>query len=284
MTELIETRTCKAPGCPYDAQTADGYCLPCSRVPHIDDQELDEILGEELAPTPTEGNGVPGSESRAATRRVAQVKREIVNGRRKQAPRGYWTHDRIIEAIVRWAELHDGKPPASSTWFKAPDGYPSTSVVKREFGSWSRAIRAAGLEPHAQGRRPKGALHGRSVGASAQAPACKIDGCDGPPVARSSFYAGLCAQHRDEAKAARAARTPARETRAAASPAATSSGGPSAAPTAQARAGHPTAPPRPRERPPSGGRGRRRGLGDTRGSTRRRLVGARGAATEDRHA
>lgn len=61
-----------------------------------------------------------------------------------------WTDEEIFEALNAWAAKHGGEaPPATAA--KAANGLPSTCTVQRRFGSWSKAIAAAGLEPRPRG-------------------------------------------------------------------------------------------------------------------------------------
>lgn len=55
-----------------------------------------------------------------------------------------WTAPLIVAAFLRWFELY-GVPPASTAWHVARDGFPSSNVVIRYFGSWDAGVRAAGL-------------------------------------------------------------------------------------------------------------------------------------------
>ena len=62
----------------------------------------------------------------------------------------YWTRERIIEAIQRYAREH-GHRPLATDWLKPGrgrngDGYPSTNTVRVAFGSWADGIEAAGFE------------------------------------------------------------------------------------------------------------------------------------------
>jgi Homing endonuclease associated repeat len=76
----------------------------------------------------------------------------------------YWTEERIIQAIQRWAERHDGEPPAAHEWRRkrqrdlrpmlgnGPGSRPSACTVYRVFGSWNAAIEAAGFRPRRRWR------------------------------------------------------------------------------------------------------------------------------------
>lgn len=72
---------------------------------------------------------------------------------------GYWTRERIIAAIQKWARTHNGRPPSRGDWQKTGPGgklrpgeqarrkWPSISSIIRMFGSWNTAIEAAGHTP-----------------------------------------------------------------------------------------------------------------------------------------
>jgi HNH endonuclease len=144
--ELTRTRICEFPGCTEDADVG-SWCFYHAR--HAAPE----------APATTNGDAMEAKldTAEAASERVAEAKREIVQERQNGRPAGYWTHDRILEAIVRWAELHDGKPPVSTEWNRANDDYPTSFVVKREFGSWARAIEQAGFDKPTRGGRKRSA-------------------------------------------------------------------------------------------------------------------------------
>jgi hypothetical protein len=63
-----------------------------------------------------------------------------------------WTRDRIVTAIVAWAEEH-GRPPTYNQWRRGdPKGQrPTAATVQAALGSWSAGLEAAGLEPRAPG-------------------------------------------------------------------------------------------------------------------------------------
>jgi Homing endonuclease associated repeat/ROS/MUCR transcriptional regulator protein len=56
----------------------------------------------------------------------------------------YWTRDRIIRAMQNDA-VRRGRPPISSEWKHAARARPGHGTVKKAFGSWGRALEAAGL-------------------------------------------------------------------------------------------------------------------------------------------
>lgn len=74
--------------------------------------------------------------------------------------RHYWTQERIVSSIQEWVRVY-GELPTAHRWGYGADyelvQHPSLSVVLREFGRWSEAIRNAGYEPRSPGR-PKGSL------------------------------------------------------------------------------------------------------------------------------
>lgn len=62
--------------------------------------------------------------------------------------RKQWTNESIIECIRTWHEEH-GWPPTQGDWHKN-EKYPSVHIVARRFGTWNKAIEAAGLKPFPQ--------------------------------------------------------------------------------------------------------------------------------------
>lgn len=85
---------------------------------------------------------------------VVKKERETMD----KKPRGYWTRERIIEAIQLWAEQHDGQPPTSQDWGngigKTPPGWPAYSTVRNKFGTWTDAIEAAGFQTFEKTGKP----------------------------------------------------------------------------------------------------------------------------------
>jgi hypothetical protein len=61
-----------------------------------------------------------------------------------------WTREAIVAALQGWAAAH-GRAPHEPEWRRSALEHPPAGTVKRAFGSWSAAVRAAGLQP---------ALHG----------------------------------------------------------------------------------------------------------------------------
>jgi len=62
------------------------------------------------------------------------------------AVKRYWSRHEIKQAISAFVEEH-GRTPMSDEW-KATNGeYPNTSIVRRRFGTWNKAIEAAGFTP-----------------------------------------------------------------------------------------------------------------------------------------
>jgi hypothetical protein len=54
-----------------------------------------------------------------------------------------WDRDRIVAAIVRYAEEHD-RLPTSRDWRRSTGVHPHATTVLQQFGSWSAALAAAG--------------------------------------------------------------------------------------------------------------------------------------------
>lgn len=71
---------------------------------------------------------------------------------RHQHDARHWTQAAVLAAIRAYAQRH-GRPPAGNPKRPTPPGMPPVKTVQREFGSWSAAIRAAGLTPLRPGRK-----------------------------------------------------------------------------------------------------------------------------------
>ena len=57
-----------------------------------------------------------------------------------------WTREAIVAALRTWAHAH-GRAPYEPEWQQSRLEHPSAGTVKRAFGSWSDAVRAAGMAP-----------------------------------------------------------------------------------------------------------------------------------------
>lgn len=58
----------------------------------------------------------------------------------------YWTRERIVAALDRWANEH-GTPPKAREWMASGPWWPSHRSVLNRFGSWNAAMTAAGFLP-----------------------------------------------------------------------------------------------------------------------------------------
>ena len=58
-----------------------------------------------------------------------------------------WNKDTIIEAIRLFVKER-GRPPKTTDFKNSGGKYPSYRTVQRQFGSWNKAIKAAGFEPN----------------------------------------------------------------------------------------------------------------------------------------
>ena len=61
-----------------------------------------------------------------------------------------WTREAVIEALQAWAREH-GRAPLETEWRRSGLEHPPAGTVKNVFGSWSAALRAAGLQPARHG-------------------------------------------------------------------------------------------------------------------------------------
>jgi Homing endonuclease associated repeat len=60
-----------------------------------------------------------------------------------------WTSELIVYAIELWQQQHL-RIPTTNEWVRAGTNHPSRVTVIRRFGSWNKAMAAAGFRP----RRP----------------------------------------------------------------------------------------------------------------------------------
>jgi DNA invertase Pin-like site-specific DNA recombinase len=65
-----------------------------------------------------------------------------------------WDDAEIIAALQAWAAAH-GHSPTWSDWGIAEADHPNGRTVKRHFGSWSEALREAGLAPYVPSSCPR---------------------------------------------------------------------------------------------------------------------------------
>lgn len=87
-----------------------------------------------------------------------------------------WTEQQIIDRMRAWAALH-GRAPKKREWYQgahdegtsqrgpADADYPHTNVVLAHFGTWNKAVIAAGLtpnRPHDERDTPAGVRPGRN--------------------------------------------------------------------------------------------------------------------------
>jgi hypothetical protein len=61
-----------------------------------------------------------------------------------------WTRENIVYAIELWHRRHLHAPRVDD-WEQAGEDHPCRQTVLRVYGSWSAAIRAAGLRPRGRG-------------------------------------------------------------------------------------------------------------------------------------
>lgn len=71
-----------------------------------------------------------------------------------------WSHARVLLVIRAWTTVH-GRPPYADEWRSAGPGRPTTATVRRRFGSWNRAMLAAGYVPRERASTLRQNLAGR---------------------------------------------------------------------------------------------------------------------------
>jgi hypothetical protein len=58
-----------------------------------------------------------------------------------------WPRAQMIQALQTWATLH-GRPPHGLDWIKAKPEHPSAGTIYNHYGTWNKALTAAGLPPY----------------------------------------------------------------------------------------------------------------------------------------
>ena len=135
------------------APTVTARCVHCAwRTDREDPDDLREVreIHELVHPGGTVLVGAEAPREPEATR--SDPEPPGANGKRSQRPRGYWTRERIIEALQEFAREH-GRAPLQLE-LRTP--LPSNVVLMRSFGSMTAAIEAAGLTPAGRGSRGRG--------------------------------------------------------------------------------------------------------------------------------
>jgi len=59
-----------------------------------------------------------------------------------------WGDQELLDAIKRWADEHEGRPPRWVDWERAIPGYPTSFTVRIRCGSWNDALEMAGFSPN----------------------------------------------------------------------------------------------------------------------------------------
>lgn len=104
----------------------------------------------------------PGAETISPSER--EVRRALFSDRQgtPDEPQ-YWTRERVVSSIQRWAAQRGGRPPTKSQWWRPMKvesplrrarERPSVYAVVSAFGTWSAAIKAAGFQPRGRGAWP----------------------------------------------------------------------------------------------------------------------------------
>jgi hypothetical protein len=66
---------------------------------------------------------------------------------------GRWGNSEILGALQAWADAN-GRSPRATDWFHASIDHPCATTVHRQFKTWNRALKRAGLEPRGPEVRP----------------------------------------------------------------------------------------------------------------------------------
>jgi hypothetical protein len=133
--------------------------------PALCDRLYGELSAEAIAPEPT-------SKDAAACFAAAALLSATEEADRPAPANGRFSRDQIIAAIIRWNSRY-GEPPKSIDWdpsrarrkgqtWRAErfdgDHWPTLAIVRRQFGTMSDALHAAGLRPRPRPVRPRGRI------------------------------------------------------------------------------------------------------------------------------
>jgi hypothetical protein len=66
----------------------------------------------------------------------------------------FWTKEECLRSLYAWVRAHGHVPSENTDWRNAGPNHPSGTTCRRHFGSWSRFIRVAGLDPQTAGMKP----------------------------------------------------------------------------------------------------------------------------------
>lgn len=94
--------------------------------------------------------------SRPAIARKMGIGRTTVYGWLSEPPKtprpahNLISRERVIQDIQKWASLHNGQPPHGNDFSGNPE-YVSLATAASKFGSWNKAIQAAGFKPRPPG-------------------------------------------------------------------------------------------------------------------------------------
>jgi len=121
------------------------------------------------------GASLNGSDGRGPN---APIRCVVCSARHNGAERKVWTREALVDAIRRWAALHD-EPPAFPDWAPAraranndderairwenDDRWPYATTVVAEFGTWNAGIEAAGFNSRFAGGGDGNQYRRRSV-------------------------------------------------------------------------------------------------------------------------
>lgn len=183
------------------AASVTARCVHCSwRTDQDDSQALHEVreIHELIHPG---GTVVVVAEPEEPEPLLSEPEPSASDGRR---PRGYWTRERLIEALQAFYR-EQGRSPTQVD-LRAP--LPSNAVLTRQFGSMGKAYEAAGIPARAKGDRQvvaeppptpktKGHAEGRNPPAIARRPAPREASqgtADGTLVECAERFSGLVAE------------------------------------------------------------------------------------------